>query len=378
MDLFFAVDRAQTASFRRAAFRSSVKREAWRDMGVRMQAIARAQDNIMPILYGRRGAERGAEQLVRGVIENRRKLEFHAREVDELLGDYLTFSRAERATLQRFAMFYGFLRHSMQLALWTLPTRHPIMLGLLAKATQLTDKELRELLGTDEVPWQFAGLRFDNSRLDGLQVNFARMSPLGNAIFEAHSPAALLGVLPPAVSIPLSGILGQEFFTNTPYTFGGQSVTSRYLAMAGLSGEQEQPGLWDRVRIAVHNFEAIVPPLRYAQQLVWRDRQGDDSSLILGALPGVQGSAPIDLPKTEPYRSRVLQSQQRYQALSPMDIIGRQALGLRYVTPEQVTYTRERAGVGEPKKRRSTSSPFTTSSTKSPYTSSSTKSPYSP
>jgi uncharacterized membrane protein YgcG len=338
-DMAFAIDKAQTGAFRRAVFYNQAKRDAWQRMGATAGTAARLQEKIVPGIWGKRG---GAEAEIQGIIRNYKDVELHAEATDQMLGDYLTYTAGERATMQRAVMFYGFMRHSLQLALWTMPTRHPVTLGILAKLALLSDKERREMLGIDNIPFSLAGLEIDGTPDGkGLAINVARMSPLGNTLFEAEHPAALLGVLPPALILPISHLTGIKPYSGLPYRTEGKSSTDELLAKGGLiPGEGKSMGLMEQLRTFVNELESFAAPIRMYREYKFRGAQGDDTSVVFGLFG--DGARPTEPPKTQPYRGRALRSQRRAESLSALDIFGRRTLGLKEITQEQIDYAREK------------------------------------
>jgi uncharacterized membrane protein YgcG len=292
MDTSFRIDRAQTASFRRALFYNSIKKEALENMGSSLTEALAVQGKLTGKLFkrddwarveaeGARGlAEKQTTKLngqIDALLRNKLSVEQHARIVDEWLGDYTTFTHAERQVLQRFTMFYGFLRHSTRFAFYTMPIKHPIMAGILGKLALMSDKETRDLLGIDDIPISLAGITF---KLNGniMQINFGRMSPTGNALFEASNPLAVFGLLPPMFTLPIAAS-GFNLFTGRYSQVRGEN---RYEAFQrGLGGLS----LLDRIKLVAHDTESIIPPLRAYEQYAFKGPQGEDTSVIFGASP---------------------------------------------------------------------------------------------
>jgi hypothetical protein len=340
MDNAFRFDKAQTASFRRAVFFDATKREAMQRLGENAQGIVRIQDQLAPRMFG---SKRLTDQMD-VVLNDRRAIEAHAEHVDRMLGDYLTFAKTERATLQRFVMFYGFMRHSLQFTLWTMPTRHPITLGIIGKLALLSDKEKRDMFGVEDIPWELAGLQF-KFRGRQVQVNVGRMSPVGNALFEARNPAALIGLLPPAISIPLSAITGLKFFTGKPARVRGEIT---FDAAKRLAEDPTKLGAIDRARLFLNQVEGLIPPLREARRLTFKGPQGDDAVLVLE--PFGQGARPTRKIKDEQIAAEMAKQQARERSRSPLEDLLLTAIGARELHPERVAYLRRKAAESKGKK----------------------------
>src|SRR4029079_1966487 len=95
IDMMFKLDARQNLFFRRALLYSQAKRRMFERMGESIEDAVKLQDRIVDTL-----TKRGDEQLI-DYLSDRKTLELHGRKVDELLGDYLTYTHAERAYLQR-------------------------------------------------------------------------------------------------------------------------------------------------------------------------------------------------------------------------------------------------------------------------------------
>ena len=337
MDAAFEIDRAQTTAFRKAVFYSDIKKEAMQNFADHGAEAYRLQDRFVDRVIG----GKNMDEQIKGLLQNRKAVEQHAQSVTDMLGDYTTFTRAERRYFQRHIMFYGFLRHSVQLTLLTMPQRHPIMLGLLARAALLSDKEVRELLGIDEIPWYMAGFWFEK---DGqkMVMNLNRMSFFGNSIFEMRggfNPMQLVGVLPPALSMTLSSATGYNFFRGENLRVSGEN---RYEAFqrgtAGVGGVAGGLSIPDRLFTLVRQMEGLVPPLRYTREILHKGPQGDDSTLLLNFLRSGETEY-----EREPSASQIKRQVRREGERGILPLLLEEVLaGPRPVYKDEIEYLRER------------------------------------
>jgi uncharacterized membrane protein YgcG len=169
-------------------------------------------------------------------------------------------------------MFYGFLRHSTRFAFYTMPIKHPIMAGILGKLALMSDKETRDLLGIDDIPISLAGITF---KLNGniMQINFGRMSPTGNALFEASNPLAVFGLLPPMFTLPIAAS-GFNLFTGASPT---QITTAKNAIQAEIK-RQEQEGI---LGVVLRQFGTRTVDPGYLQYL--RQQEADKRNKSIGS-----------------------------------------------------------------------------------------------
>lgn len=78
--------------------------------------------------------------------EGKRELAKLADHVDDVLGNWTTFTRYERGVAP-FLIFYPFLRYSMRWTLWTFPKSHPVTTAIIAGLGQANANALEKLLG---------------------------------------------------------------------------------------------------------------------------------------------------------------------------------------------------------------------------------------
>jgi len=165
---------------------------------------------------GRQGVRQEQIRNMQKMIkDDPRMLERHAKSVFDYMGDWTSYTRAERLFLKRGLLFYGFLRFSLRMAFYTMPTKHPIMTGIISQMGRLETEEKRELLGEDANPWALGGIRTGEN---GETVwEMYRANPVLNALVEADDVRGTMNIMPPFVQI-----LAKQFFQHD--TFSGKQI----------------------------------------------------------------------------------------------------------------------------------------------------------
>jgi hypothetical protein len=290
--LMFKMDAAQNLAFRRTLLYKQAKRDSFERMGESIQDIVGLGPGLKRIL------SRRPDDQIASYLSDRRVLEAHGRKVDELLGDYSTYTHQERRVLQRYVMFYGFMRHSLRLAFWTLPTKHPIMVSILAKLALMGQEEARELLGGDDLPWGLGKFYFRGSSTSGrvldavipdaivdvpdtgqvMELDFARMSPATNALLEIRQPSQIARVFPPIIGFLVEGMTQESLMTGRDWNV--QGMTAQTLKQFDPTGTGYTPT--DIIKSIYASAEELVPPARYAKNVLFTGPQGADSSLLFG------------------------------------------------------------------------------------------------
>lgn len=256
IDAMFALDQKQNAVFRRSVLYNSVRRSE-----PTVRAIMREQDR----LFG--GKAEARDKAITGVLRDPEAIERHAEHVDDWLGDYTTYTQTERATLQRFTLFYGFLRHSTRLASQTVPTQHPIMAAIMAKLAQLKVEEVKELLGPDSYQWGLGKVFLPG----GKAIDLAKMNPAVNSVVGANKPAQLIGLVPQPFGMAVDQATSRSNFLDRPYRTNGKPAT--------YAADWSSYDLGDRGRIAADDLASMLYPYRLGKNLTQTGPQGDDSLL---------------------------------------------------------------------------------------------------
>jgi hypothetical protein len=283
LDVLFRADNAQNNFFRRSVLYSQAKRDAYRRLGQDVGRVAEAQARIKGLLT------LGPKDQIARVVRDRDAIEQHAEFVNQMLGDYATYTARERRILGRGIMFYGFLRFSLNFAFWTMPTKHPVISAIVGNLSRLQTEEVRQLLGGDELPFALGRLYVTK---DGqLQVvELGRANPATNALTELVAPyeggvqfvpRRLLGMLPPMVAASLDMAYGKSAFTNRPLRVLGEHT---YAAMEREQSGKE-PGLEERGRIAAERFLDLFYPYRAAETIAFEGQPMGDDTLLWDPRP---------------------------------------------------------------------------------------------
>lgn len=272
LNVMFAMDNAQNNFFRTAIFYKEVKKDAWNRMGENTSKLGQIQDRLMGFF------QLDPEQQMRSLLDNKGILETHAQTVADWLGDYNRFSAAERNWLKRNVMFYGFLRFSLRLAFYTLPTKHPVMAGLLYQLGRLKVEEVIELLGGDELPYALGRIyNEDGSTMLDLQ----RANPLMNALntnLLRGDPIGAMGFFP-----PMYGMLAAQVFKVDPFTGKALTVDGETTSRAALD-----LGVENRLEIAARQGLRLYYPYRIYEEFTQQGRPVTSDSI---SLPGPEGFA---------------------------------------------------------------------------------------
>jgi hypothetical protein len=264
IEAMFQLDHKQNTLFRRAVLHDQMKRAAARQMADDIHGIRATQGHIVKALDG------GPQHVMNAMLKDRAVMEQHAHYVDQWLGNWTTFTHAERTTVNRAVMFYPFLRFSLKLAFHTLPAHHPVLASIAAKLGQLQQEELRKL-GVTDLPWAGGRLYFERGgKLH--QIDLARANPLANSLTSIRQPSQLVGMLPPAVSAVADQLFHRNNFKDAEWKVGGKP------SQFGKKGSDYALGA--RGRIFMEQMLKLAFPYREAEKLTMLGPQGDDSMLI--------------------------------------------------------------------------------------------------
>jgi hypothetical protein len=266
----FAADRAQNALFKRTVLYNQVKREAFHRMGERMNLAQRLQGRVAHALT------LGPREAMDALIRDKAAIEHHADVVNDWLGDYTTYTAAERKVLNRAVMFYGFMRYSLKFVFYTMPVKHPVETAIIGKLGQLQADEIEKLLGGADLPWAFGKLYLTQ---DGQlkSIDLSRANPALNTITQSFSdkPSNWTSVLPPvAVSTleQLPGIGGRKFWADRSWRVGGKS--------APYGSSRSSYSNLDAARVFADEMLSMAAPYRIGETLTQEGPQGDDSMLF--------------------------------------------------------------------------------------------------
>lgn len=306
LNMMFRLDYRNNRFFRDLFLTERVKRQSMKNMNVKMANILVGWDRLINAATG--GKHKGKnladyDRAFKEIASNRKEMIRLGKEVDEFMGEYLTFTARERSILANNVMFYGFLRHSLTLSLLTLP-RHPIKANILAKMGQIAIEDQREMLvrvarrgvrtyvnvldqrdqlpgGTrkeyvkhymDELQAQGA---FDSIPIpmlgdfifegpidvpilgeivgDGIhRFQTSRAAALGNVLLESKEPWQILNIANPFLTSFAEVLTGHDFYTGQPLRTLDETNPFGFNTLPFMEG----------VRHFASDLLSLVPPLR--------------------------------------------------------------------------------------------------------------------
>lgn len=214
-DLIFRGDNLNNTTFRRAVLYNRARRAAYKRMGEDASGLLRLQHHFL---------DRGSvDEVAKAILNDPVKLEEMAETVNRYMGDYMTFTHNERRYMQRYVMFYGFMRFAVRFTFATLPIEHPIMLAIGAQMGRMQYDELKDIFDGEPPPWEIGNYYSP----DGSEkVAIKRMSPLFNAMDwvggGADPLSTAMGSLPPFFTIAINQFAGKNVALDQPYTVDGK------------------------------------------------------------------------------------------------------------------------------------------------------------
>jgi hypothetical protein len=252
---------------------------------------------LAPLL--RRGGKMTPEDYVR-MIREPEVLAKLGDDVAEMFGNYTRFGKVARDILSRNVMFYGFMRFSLRMLLYTMPIKHPAVTATLGHLSRLQEEEVRRLIGEDiraaggklkgswegELPFgslsSFYFMRDGRLRSESL----ARINPLYNSVIQSLSGAlggrenilGAAGSLSPVIGEAVAQLTGIEPFTGKPMKVRGPSTGPLAEAYKKQSWRGLEPNDWRwklntgagreiRGRILLNHVAQLFGPTRVAQQI---------------------------------------------------------------------------------------------------------------
>lgn len=246
LDAIFKVDNAQNNFFRRAVFYNRARREAYARMGESTGRILHAQDRLAHLF------EIDPNDRIKALIADKHTVENLAKDVNDFLGDYMSYTPAERAGFGRFVMFYGFMRFALKFTFYTMPIHHPLMSQILLNLGRLQRDELEKIFGGDVPPWHAADYYHN-----GDKVAISRMSPyfpLQDYVAQSEEAKglklnSLIGYLPPVAQEAINQITTSQASIGKNWKLGGSTQESK--GWAGIS---------DRLKVAVADLSNVYLP----------------------------------------------------------------------------------------------------------------------
>jgi hypothetical protein len=128
-----------------------------------------------------------------------------AASLNRVMGDWHNYTAGERSLKSAFA-FYGFLRYSTRMALYTLPVDHPYVGMLIAQLGAAGTEDARNIIG-DDLPYGFGKLYHSDGTI---AADLTRANPLVGPLTQITKPEQVLGLATPLASIMLSVVTGQK------------------------------------------------------------------------------------------------------------------------------------------------------------------------
>jgi hypothetical protein len=268
LDAIFRADNAQNTFFRKAVFYSQAKRAAYRDMGQEAGHVIRLQKQLASIV------NLGPQDRMRALVRNQKSIDDYAAHVNDMLGDYTTYTHRERKVLGRSVMFYGFLRYSVKFAFYTMPIHHPMMSAILTQVGRLERDELEQIFGADVPPWEIGNYYSQDGKT---RVAVTRLNPFFNAI-QWQGPQSIVGAFSPLAQVTINQVAGKNVSFDQLYTANGSTA---YKIKAS------EIGAANRAQIAIQELLSTSPYYRAAQKTgipgivgPLLGRQTDDASLF--------------------------------------------------------------------------------------------------
>jgi hypothetical protein len=276
------VERVPRRYSRIAAGHEGIRREALRNMWRESKGLMREQTKLEELTNRLMRVGRGpSAKYLDEMMKYRPIAERQAQHLDRMMGEWKDMTQFERNVLNRWIMFYPWVRYSMRLVSQTLPAHHPIFSSLALKYGSIQDNYLKELLGTEPPPGNvYLGPAQPNVPPERRQfsvVGIRQANPTLNAALDiiTGGPGRIFDTLPPYITAALDWAVGKNLFTDKPFK-GSQK---------GESGGMEA-GKRPQILPYMFNETLMQPlaPLRAANELITHGRpQAADS--LFGSRP---------------------------------------------------------------------------------------------
>ncbi len=302
-------DQAITGAFRERQLLHNLRQVA-RRMDPDVSAVARAFDPIGQAF--KTGDVNTISKLLKDPAYQR-ELGAATDRLNKVMGDWHHYT-ARELNLKQYAAFYGFLRYSTRLALFTLPLDHPALGLLIARLGEMGSQDAKNIIGPD-MPYGLGSLY----NADGtIAADFARANPLTGPLLNITKPEQIIGLSTPLASIALSTALGQSI--------GLSDSSQGYVKQMAVEGDPKDTSISaaDRSQILLAQVARMLGPVSEWQRwdsrmqtddsLPWRreisrEPPGSDAALRLarknaGRVGGLEGLAHNTLPLLFPSSSR--------------------------------------------------------------------------
>ncbi len=189
--------------------------------------------------------------------------------LNRVMGDWHNFTSTEKRLKGAFA-FYGFLRYSTRMALYTLPVDHPYVGMLLGQIGAMGAADSKAIIGPD-VPYGLGAL-YDK---DGtVAFDLTRANPITGPLTSITKPEHLYNLGTPLISIMSSTVLGQNI--------GLSDSTTGYVKQMSVKGDPGNNSLGgflsaERLRILGDQVGSLLTP--YKEWKRWDQRAQTSDSL---------------------------------------------------------------------------------------------------
>jgi uncharacterized membrane protein YgcG len=299
-DAMFRADEMQNNFFRRTLFYSKAKKAAYRRMGSNWKGIDRGMDRSMNDVLAKDPAKLGHAIATHGP-----EFERTAKHVKDFLGDYLSFTPAERFLLSRNVMFYGYLRFSLRFAFYTMPIGHPIMTAIMSDIGRMGAQEIKSLFGVPrsyDMPASMLAQVYFGSRADAQKgnlrsINFGRLNPFLNSVTQMERLSQATGLVSPIFQAAADQAYNQSSFTGKTFQISGKGRFSHVGVPTPAENERTHnyfgsqlsllnpagysiPGVSEgrpRNRILERQLLGLAFPFRVAEDLTLGPTQADDA-----------------------------------------------------------------------------------------------------
>ncbi len=197
---------------------------------------------------------------------HRKRLDEASERLDKVMGDWHNYTAREKS-YKHYAAFYGFLRYSTRMALFTLPIGHPNMGLLIARLGIMGSEDAKKIVGKD-MPW---GLGTLYNKDGTIAADFIRANPLTGPLTSITKPEHLVGLSTPLASWAASTVMGQAIGLN--------DAAEGYIKKITVRGDKNRPpgGLLgeDRIRAAGISLLRFFGPVSEWQRFDNRQQSSD-------------------------------------------------------------------------------------------------------
>jgi hypothetical protein len=134
-----------------------------------------------------------------------------------------------------------------------MPTRHPLITGLLYQLGRLETDEIKEMLGGDELPWALGKLYFNDGKT---AIDFYRGNPTLNALVELEGVRDVTSLMPPYMKAILNQVVQQDVWSGKDWKVQGETFARKAI----------DPGLESRARALANELLSTFTPYRVAHK----------------------------------------------------------------------------------------------------------------